>query len=114
MTARATALASILFALVSVRAFAQKDSGTILGAVRDATGAVVPQAKVSARNLTTNVESSTVTNQEGDYLVTPLHVGEYSLTIEAPGFAPRVFERIVLDVDQRLRVDAILAVGSNE
>src|SRR5229473_5464805 len=114
MTARTSVLASIILALVSVRAFAQKDSGTILGAVRDATGAVVPHAHVNARNLTTNVESSTVTNQEGDYLVTPLHVGEYSLTIEAPGFAPRVFERIVLDVDQRLRVDAILAVGSNE
>ncbi len=114
MTARTCALASIILALVSFRALAQKDSGTLLGTIRDATGAVVPQAKVDARNLTTNVEFTTTTNQAGEYVVTPLHVGEYSLTIEAPGFAPSVFERVVLDVDQRLRVDVILKVGSSE
>jgi len=41
-------------------------------------------------------------------------VGEYSLNIQASGFAPSTFERIVLDVDQRLRVDAVLALVSNE
>src|SRR5690349_14165026 len=114
MTARTSALASIILAVVSFRAFAQKDSGTLLGTVRDATGAVVPQAKVNARNLTTNVEFATTTNQAGEYVVTPLHVGEYSLAIDAPGFAPSFFERIMLDVDQRLRVDVILKVGSSE
>jgi len=114
MNQRASALASILLVLVPVCAFAQKDSGTLLGTVHDTTGAVVPHAKVSVKNLTTGVESNTVTTQEGDYAVTPLHVGEYSLTVEAPGFSSRSFERIVLDVDQRLRVDVSLAVGSNE
>ena len=114
MTHRTSALTAILLAVVSVRAFAQKDSGTLLGTVRDATGAVMPQAKVAARNLTTNVATNTVTNQEGEYVVTPLHVGEYSLSIEAPGFAPSIFEHVVLDVDQRLRVDVVLNVGSNE
>ena len=114
MTARACALASILLALFSARAFAQKDTGTILGAVRDATGAVVPRAEVRARSLSTNVEFRTVTNQDGEYVVTPLHVGEYTLTIEARGFTPSSFERVVLDVDQRLRVDVTLAIGSNE
>src|SRR5690242_7889294 len=109
MTQRACVL-SALVALLSSAAFAQKDSATLLGTVRDATGAVVPKAEVSARSLTTNVSAKTTTNQEGDYLLTPLHVGEYSLTIQSPGFAPSLFERVVLDVDQRLRVDAVLAV----
>jgi hypothetical protein len=114
MTLRASALAAILLAFVSVSAFAQKDSGTLLGTVRDATGAVVPQASVAARNVTTNVETDTVTNQDGEYVVRPLQVGEYSVTIDARGFAPSVFERVVLDVDQRLRVDVVLKIGSNE
>src|SRR5580704_3125747 len=114
MIHRASALAAVVLAMASTCAFAQKDSGTLLGAVRDASGSVVPKAKVVAQNLTNNVETSTVTNHDGEFLLTPLHVGEYSLTIQAPGFTPTVFERIVLDVDQRLRVDAVLKIGSNE
>jgi len=114
MVQRTCALAVLFLFLVSIRAFAQKDSATLLGTVNDPSGAFVPHAGITARNLSTNVSVKTSTNQQGEYLLTPLHVGEYSLTIQAPGFAPSIFERIVLDVDQRLRVDVVLAVGSNE
>src|SRR5690348_12825115 len=105
---------SVLFLALVTCVFAQKDSGTLLGTVRDSSGGVIPGAPVTARNLTTNVEYRTVTNQDGEYVVTPLHVGEYSLSVTAQGFAPKVFEHVVLNVDQKLRVDAILAVGSSE
>src|SRR5215472_13882804 len=114
MVQRTCAFAVLFLFLVSSRAFAQKDSATLLGTVNDPSGAFVPHAGITARNLSTNVSVKTSTNQQGEYLLTPLHVGEYSLTIQAPGFAPSIFERIVLDVDQRLRVDVVLAVGSNE
>jgi hypothetical protein len=91
---------------------AQKDAASISGMVRDASGAVVPNADITVKNLGTNSTVSTRTNAEGEYLATPLRPGEYSLAAAAKGFAPRVFERIVLDVDQRLRVDIDLAVGS--
>ena len=113
MLERACGLVVLFLVLIGSQAFAQKDSATLLGTVRDASGAVVPHAGVTAQNLSTNVAVSTTTNQQGEYLLTPLHVGEYSLNIQASGFAPSTFERIVLDVDQRLRVDAVLAVGSN-
>jgi outer membrane receptor protein involved in Fe transport len=113
MTLRPCRLSTILFLLIPA-AFAQKDSGTLLGTVRDATRAVVPRATVVAHNLTTNIESKTLTNQDGDFVLTPLHVGEYGLTVTAPGFTPKVFERVVLDVDQRLRVDVDLQVGNSE
>ncbi|MFN7996362.1 MAG: TonB-dependent receptor [Bryobacteraceae bacterium] len=114
MTRRALVAAAVLLAFASRFALAQKDSGTLLGTVRDATGAVVPQARINVRNLTTNVESSTSSNSAGEYLITPLRVGEYALTVEAPGFSTRVFERVVLDVDQRLRVDVVLAIGTSQ
>ncbi|PYT26305.1 MAG: hypothetical protein DMG57_22200 [Acidobacteria bacterium] len=62
MLKRACALVLFLV-LVSSQAFAQKDSATLLGTVRDASGALVPRADVTARNLSTNVAVSTSTNQ---------------------------------------------------
>src|SRR5579862_8214890 len=114
MLKRTCALLAIALCLLSSQAFGQKDSATLIGSVRDATGAVIPRANVTARNLTTGVDVRTFTNQQGEYLISPLRVGEYSLTIDAPHFAPITFERVALDVDQHLRVDAMLAVGGTE
>src|SRR6266700_5526070 len=104
MLRHASTFVALFLGLLSGLALAQKDSATLLGTVRDASGAVVPKARVTARSLSTNVAVTTSTNQDGDYVLTPLHVGVYSLTIESAGFIPGVFERVVLEVDQRLRV----------
>src|ERR1051326_7600826 len=114
MPHRTLAAASLCLALFAGHALAQKDSGTVLGTVRDSSGAVVPQAKITARNLSTNLAFRTVSNQEGDYVLTPLPVGEYTLSVETPGFVPSTFERLVLNVDQRLRVDVRLTIGTSQ
>src|SRR6516162_9209385 len=64
----------------------QVDTGTILGVVRDASGAVVPQARVTLLNEGTGAAQSTVTNESGNYVFTPLRIGTYKVEVEHPGF----------------------------
>ncbi len=68
--------------LISVPAFAQLSTGSMSGTVTDATGAVVPGAKVNARQGSTGRTLETVTSEGGLYAFPNLDVGAYTLTIE--------------------------------
>ena len=100
---------SILALPAIVRAQA---TGTISGYVRDASGAVVPEAKVTA----THVQHGTVypanTNAEGFYSFPALDPGDYTVTVEKEGFQRTVQSGLSLSVGQNLRVDAALTVGT--
>ena len=89
----------------------QTTTATLFGVVRDDSGAVVPEAKVTARNTATSFERTGSSNDTGAYLITNLPVGPYSLLIEKAGFRRFVQDGITLEVGQNARVDAILAVG---
>jgi len=91
---------------------AQEITGTILGAVTDSTGATVPGAKVTVRNVETNVERNYSTNDQGLFLFPLLPAGSYELTVEAGGFQKFIHTNIVLYVNQKLRVDVTLKLGS--
>src|SRR5437870_11307624 len=79
---------SILLGLIlsSMLAFAQSDNTQISGFVKDQTGAVIANAKVSVKNETTNYERSATTNGDGYYIVTQLPSGRYTVSVEANGF----------------------------
>src|SRR5215467_4463020 len=64
---------------------AQTGSGNIQGTVKDSSGAVVPQAKVTLVHTATNRQYPSVTNGVGFYLVPGLELGTYELTVEFPG-----------------------------
>src|SRR5207245_8535365 len=66
-------------------AWAQSDLGSISGFVRDPSGAVVPNAKVTVSNLS-GIERSMATNESGYYTITNLPPGMYTLRVEASGF----------------------------
>jgi hypothetical protein len=68
-------------------AMAQTVTGNISGTVADQTGAVIPGAKVTATNIATSVPTSVVTNNNGIYNLRFLQVGQYTVTVEAKGFA---------------------------
>lgn len=91
---------------------AQTTYGTILGNVEDSSGAVVPNANVTVTNLGTNVSSKVKTSAQGNYVVPNLIPGRYQVIVEASGFKRFLTSNLVLQVDQRLRVDAVLQVGS--
>jgi hypothetical protein len=75
-------------------------TASISGTVTDATAAVVPQAKVTARNLATNVSRSTTTDGSGSYRITSLVPGAYDVLVERPGFKTVEYSRVELTVGQ--------------
>src|SRR5512133_3344301 len=78
---------SVLAAFSAAAAFAQFDTASVLGAVRDASGAVVSNAKITLRNVNTAVTAATHTNSAGEYEFLTVRIGDYKVTAEAPGFA---------------------------
>ena len=65
---------------------AQLPTGTILGQVKDASGAVVAGAKVTARDTDTGQTRTAVTGDDGAYRLDALPVGNYEITAEKDGF----------------------------
>ena len=86
--------------------------GSVSGTVRDASGAVVPDATVSANNVDTGVQVRGATNGRGFYSFPELPVGRYTIAIQKTGF--RLYQRttITIDTNRALTVDAVLDVGA--
>jgi len=91
---------------------AQVDTGTILGTVKDQSGAVVPNAKVTLTNEGTGFTITTTTNGQGNYTFTPIRIGTYSVSVEAPGFAKAVQSHLTLNIDQKLVANLTLHPGA--
>jgi hypothetical protein len=91
--------------------FGQVDTGAIVGTLRDQSGAVIPSAKVTITEQSTNVPTVAQSNAQGDYVSPPLRSGTYSVKIEAPGFASQTRTGIRLQVQDRLKIDFNLTVG---
>ena len=107
-------VALCLFATVSmtIHGWAQGTTGSIVGKVQDATGAVLAGAPVSIRNQGTNVNRTVMTNSLGEYSVPLLPPGSYEVTVDRPGFRKAVSSDVKLDVNQTARVDIKLEVGN--
>jgi hypothetical protein len=90
---------------------AQTTTGSIVGTVTDNSGAAVPGAAVTVTNVDTNITTKTTTDSSGNYVVTPLPVGHYSVAVEARGFKRALNEGITLNVQDRLGVNVALEVG---
>jgi hypothetical protein len=86
--------------------------GVITGSVTDPTGAAVPRAHVTAMETGTGFERSITTDDTGHYTVPSLRPTEYSLTVEASGFAKYVQRSVRLIADQTATIDVQLKVGS--
>jgi hypothetical protein len=82
------------------------------GLVSDSKGAVVPKAQVIVHNQSTNGEVKTVTTATGDYTVTYLKPGVYTVSVDAPGFKSVRKTDITLQVGQTATINFRLEVGS--
>src|SRR5712691_5924087 len=85
--------------------------GEITGEVKDQSGAVAPNASVTATNTATNASRTTRSNEAGIYSFPALLPGPYQVKVEAPGFQLVVRSNIELQVQQTARVDFTLTVG---
>jgi hypothetical protein len=110
MKMKAIGLSAILL-LSAFSLFAQQDRGTFVGTVTDASGAVVPNAKVAITNVDTNVTVNTVTNDAGNFRTPNLQSGTYRVKVEVAGFKTAVREGVRLAVQDVARVDVTLEVG---
>ena len=102
---------SAIYVAFSIATFAQSDVGTITGFVRDPSGAVVPNAKVTIRNEGTGEEHTVASDAQGHYTVPNLLPALYTMTAEAGGFKKFESTHNKLDANSTLSLDANLTVG---
>ena len=111
---RITICATLTFALCvmgGLRLSAQSTYGTILGTVKDNSGALIPNAIVRIINTDENTTRVEKTNQSGDYNAQNLLPARYSIEVTSEGFQTFSATELLLVARQTLRVDATLQVG---
>jgi hypothetical protein len=91
--------------------FGQTNTATLLGIVRDASGAVITGAQVKVTHVKTQVTRTTVTNASGAYEVPLLAVGVYTISAEQAGFKRSERTGVELLADQKVKIDFQLEVG---
>jgi hypothetical protein len=107
----------ICLSLVLIACFFQTENvnaqtaATIVGDITDSNGAVAPNVTITVINEGTKIERKVRTNDEGQYRITPLNPGTYTLEVEAAGFKRQVRSGVVLEVAAILEVDFTLQVG---
>jgi hypothetical protein len=102
----------LLIVLAAAPAPAQSTFGTILGTVRDSSGALVADAQVTLVNTGTTATRTMATDASGNYAFKNIDVGTYVLTFMAPGFEKASLSDIALTARETRRLDATLKLGS--
>ena len=105
--------ALLLFVLGVRRTCAQVNTGDLLGTVTDSNGGLVQNASITVTNLETQETRQAHTNASGEYLVTLLPAGHYSVTVSSTTFKKFVQSEIALSAGDRRRSDAVLTPGEN-
>src|SRR5947208_684986 len=95
------------------QAFAQTATATIVGVVKDSSGALMPGVSISVKHTETGQTRTTISTDSGAYNVPLLPVGAYEITTTMPGFKRQVRSGINLVVGQEAVVDLTLEVGAN-
>lgn len=99
----------LLCAAFVVPALAQQ--ATLTGRITDPTGAVIPDAVITATNRSTNVRAKVTSNKDGYYTIPLLPPGSYAVAFEAQGFAKMERSGVSLEVQQTFRLDIAMQIG---
>src|SRR5580700_8856780 len=103
--------ASSFLLLAATLCLAQKDTGSIVGTVKDQTGAVLANATVAVTDVERGQTFRTTTSDLGEFVASPLRVGRYTVTVEKSGFKKAVSEGIELNVQGRVAVNITMQIG---
>ena len=104
-------LLAIFLTLIPGVGLAQFENGSLIGTIRDASGAVIAGAQVIVVNTGTGISVSTTTDKDGDYELPSVHIGTYTISATHEGFNKAIAENISISVNTRQRVDLTLHVG---
>src|SRR5438093_5540161 len=102
----------LLIALQPCLAFAQTATATIVGVVKDTSGALIPGATITVKHTDTGQTRTAISSDSGSYNVALLPVGAYEITTTMPGFKQQVRTGINLVISQEAVIDRTLAVGA--
>src|SRR5262245_55652982 len=102
---------TLVIAWIAVISYAQVTTGSFLGFVTDPAGAALSGAEVTATNEATGLTRTVKTGSSGEYMIALLPVGRYTLAFEAPNFKQRAIKGVVLELDQKAKIDVMLEVG---
>jgi hypothetical protein len=109
---RAVGLLGMLLSFAwSPFALAQVDTGAVLGVVKDASGGIVPGAKVNLISVQTGLTLTATAGSDGAYIFTPVKIGSYRVEAQAAGFEKAVQDEVTVEVQQRVVVDFTLHPG---
>jgi hypothetical protein len=108
---RVCALVLAVLAVGVGRATAQFETASVVGTVHDASGAVVPGAKVTLTSSATGVALTRTTSSDGAYEFATVRSGIYIVTSEKDGFSLALVDNVQVQVGARLRVDLQMAIG---
>ena len=104
-------LLTVCSSVSTIATFGQSSSSAVNGVITDPVQAVVPGAKVTLRNVDTNVVRTTVSNSGGDYFFSSVPPARYTLTFSAPSFQTETIAAFEVAVAQAVTINATLRVG---
>lgn len=102
-----------LILLTAANLFGQATSGSIFGSITDASGAAVPNAKVTIANIERGTVRTVNTDNEGQYALSNVDLGTYTVSVEAGGFKRATNPAVTMTVKARIQVDTVLEVGES-
>ncbi len=112
MSNRLSQAAIVLLLSAPIAGVAQTVTGAIRGIITDSSGAIVPNATVTATNAATGVATATKTNAGGEYSIRFLQIGQYKVSVEAAGFTTASYGPFSLEIDQTAKIDIPLGIGA--
>jgi hypothetical protein len=98
--------------LLALSSFGQVADGNLVGTVYDATGKVIPEATISAKNVATGVAAETKSDQGGAYRFNNLLTGTYSVTATAAGFSSKQISDLSVELNKTATANLTLALGT--
>jgi hypothetical protein len=107
----ASFLSAFLIVFSCVCAHAQLNQGSLVGHVKDATGAAVPQAQISVRNIDTGVVTAGISSEVGEFHFPALPLGTYDVSVAMAGFKTAHFSRVIIELNSAATLDVALQVG---
>lgn len=91
--------------------YAQSTTGSFIGFISDSSGNLVVGAKVIAVNENRGLTRAVVTGKNGEFAITQLPIGRYTLKFEGEGFKQSAAKGLNLELDQKARLNVVMEVG---